>query len=68
MPIGRVELYMYKFYKNDIESGKMNDLQAFKLVGCMFIKMSEIMWIKSEGGYKFFQCYQPFVNMSITVD
>ena len=31
----------------------------------MLIKMSEMMWITSEGGSKFFAGYQPFVNMCV---
>ena len=65
MSIGRVDQYMYPYYKNDIESGRLNDYQAFELAGCMLIKMSEMMWITSEGGSKFFAGYQPFVNMCV---
>ena len=65
MSIGRVDQYMYPYYKGDIESGRMNDYQAFELAGCMLIKMSEMMWITSEGGSKFFAGYQPFVNMCV---
>lgn len=65
MSIGRVDQYMYQYYKEDIESGRMNDFQAFELAGCMLIKMSEMMWITSEGGSKFFAGYQPFVNMCV---
>ncbi|MBO0477165.1 choline trimethylamine-lyase [Vagococcus sp. DIV0080] len=65
MSIGRVDQYMYEYYKNDIDSGRMNDFQAFELSGCMLIKMSEMMWITSEGGSKFFAGYQPFVNMCV---
>ncbi|MFR2716724.1 MAG: pyruvate formate lyase family protein [Anaerococcus obesiensis] len=65
MSIGRVDQYMYPFYKKDIESGRMNDYQAFELAGCMLIKMSEMMWLTSEGSSKFFAGYQPFVNMTI---
>lgn len=65
MSIGRVDQYMYPFYKADIESGRMNDYQAFELAGCMLIKMSEMMWLTSEGSSKFFAGYQPFVNMTV---
>ncbi len=65
MSIGRVDQYMHPFYKNDIESGKMTEYEAFELAGCMLIKMSEMMWITSEGGSKFFAGYQPFVNMCV---
>ena len=65
MSIRRVDQYMYPFYKADIESGRMTDFEAFELAGCMLIKMSEMMWITSEGGSKFFAGYQPFVNMCV---
>lgn len=65
MSIGRVDQYMYPFYKADMEAGRMNDFEAFELSGCMLIKMSEMMWVTSEGGSKFFAGYQPFVNMCV---
>ncbi|HFI0695192.1 TPA: choline trimethylamine-lyase [Streptococcus suis] len=65
LSIGRVDQYMYPLYKRDIEAGRMNDYQAFELAGCMFIKMSEMMWLTSEGSSKFFAGYQPFVNMCV---
>lgn len=65
MSIGRVDQYMYPLYKHDLETGKINTFQAFELAGCMLIKMSEMMWITSEGGSKFFAGYQPFVNMCV---
>ncbi len=65
MSIGRVDQYMYPFYKADLEAGRLTPYQAFDLAGCMLIKMSEMMWITSEGSSKFFAGYQPFVNMCV---
>ncbi len=65
MSIGRVDQYMYPLYKADMEQGRMNDFEAFELSGCMLIKMSEMMWVTSEGASKFFAGYQPFVNMCV---
>ena len=66
MSIGRVDQYMYPFYKADIESGRMTDYEAFELAGCMLIKMSEMMWLTSlKASSKFFAGYQPFVNMCV---
>ena len=65
MSIGRVDQYMYPFFKNDLDSGRLTNHEAFELAGCMLIKMSEMMWITSEGGSKFFAGYQPFVNMCV---
>ena len=65
MSIGRVDQYMYPFYRADIDAGRMTEYEAFDLAGCMLVKMSEMMWITSEGGSKFFAGYQPFVNMCV---
>ncbi len=65
MSIGRVDQYMSPFYKADLEAGRLTPYQAFDLAGCMLIKMSEMMWITSEGSSKFFAGYQPFVNMCV---
>ena len=65
MSIGRVDQYMYPLFKADIESGRLTEYEAFDLAGCMLVKMSEMMWITSEGGSKFFAGYQPFVNMCV---
>lgn len=65
MSIGRVDQYMYPFFKKDIDEGRMTEFEAFELAGCMLIKMSEMMWITSEAGSKFFAGYQPFVNMCV---
>lgn len=65
MSIGRVDQYMYPFYKADIEAGRLTPYEAFDLAGCMLIKMSEMMWLTSEGSSKFFAGYQPFVNMCV---
>jgi formate C-acetyltransferase len=65
MSIGRVDQYMYPFFKADLEAGRLTEYEAFDLAGCMLIKMSEMMWLTSEGGSKFFAGYQPFVNMCV---
>lgn len=65
MSIGRVDQYMYPLFEADLKAGRMNNHEAFELAGCMLIKMSEMMWITSEGGSKFFAGYQPFINMCV---
>lgn len=65
MSIGRADQYLYPFYEADKKEGRMNDFQAFELAGAMLIKLSEMMWVTSEGASKFFAGYQPFVNMCV---
>lgn len=65
MSIGRVDQYMYDLFMADLKSGRMTEYEAFDLAGCMLVKMSEMMWLTSEGASKFFAGYQPFVNMCV---
>ena len=65
MSIGRVDQYMYPFFMADLKAGRLTEYEAFDLAGCMLIKMSEMTWLTSEGGSKFFAGYQPFVNMCV---
>lgn len=65
LSVGRVDQYMYPFYEADKKAGRLNDFMAFELAGNFLIKCSEMMWISSEGGSKFFAGYQPFVNMCV---
>lgn len=65
MSIGRVDQYMYDLFMADLKSGRMTEYEAFDLAGCMLVKMSEMMWLTSEGQSKFFAGYQPFINMCV---
>ncbi|MBM7854177.1 formate C-acetyltransferase [Desulfohalotomaculum tongense] len=63
--IGRLDQYIYPMFKADMEAGRMNKLEAFELLGCFIIKCSEIMWLNSEQGAKYFAGYQPFINCTV---
>lgn len=65
LSVGRVDQYTYPFYEADKKAGRLTDYEAFDIAGCFLIKCSEMMWISSEGGSKFFAGYQPFVNMCV---
>jgi len=65
MSVGRVDQYMYPFYEADRKAGRLTEFEAFEIAGCFLIKCSEMMWVSSAGGSKFFAGYQPFVNMCV---
>lgn len=65
LSVGRVDQYIYPFYEADKKAGRLTDFEAFEIAGCFLIKCSEMMWVSSEGGSKFFAGYQPFVNMCV---
>ncbi|CCO07715.1 choline trimethylamine-lyase [Desulforamulus hydrothermalis] len=63
--LGRLDQYIYPMFKADLEAGRLNKLEAFELLSCFFIKCSEIMWLNSAAGAKYFAGYQPFVNCTV---
>ncbi|AET70797.1 pyruvate-formate lyase [Desulfosporosinus orientis DSM 765] len=63
--IGRLDQYVYPMFKADMEAGRLNKLEAFELMSCFIIKCSEVMWLSSELGAKYFAGYQPFINVTI---
>jgi formate C-acetyltransferase len=65
LSLGRFDQYIYPFYEASMKSGDITEEEAFELMGCFLIKCSEMMWLSSEGGAKFFAGYQPFVNLTI---
>jgi len=63
--VGRLDQYMYPMFQADLETGRINKLEAFELLSCFIIKCSEVMWLSSELGAKYFAGYQPFINCTI---
>ncbi|MDR2845825.1 MAG: choline trimethylamine-lyase, partial [Candidatus Methanoplasma sp.] len=63
--LGRVDQYIYPFYKADIEAGRLTIEEAKDLIGCFLIKCSEMMWLQSLSGAVYFAGYQPYVNMCL---
>ena len=62
---GRFDQYMYPYYKADIEKGIITREEALELIGCTWVKLSEITYLSSNAGAKYYSGYPPFQVMSI---
>ncbi len=65
LSLGRMDQYCYPMYAADIESGRLTREQALELMQSFIIKCSEMMWMSSELGAKYFAGYQPFINLTV---
>ncbi|WP_211827747.1 choline trimethylamine-lyase [Kistimonas asteriae] len=65
LSLGRMDQYCYPMYAADIESGRLSREQALELMQAFIIKCSEMMWMSSELGAKYFAGYQPFINLTV---
>lgn len=63
--LGRLDQYLYPFYQKDIENGVINKEEAFELLGCFFIKCSEVIWYTPSSTANYFAGYMPFINMCV---
>ena len=62
---GRVDQYVYPFYKHDVDSGVITDEEAKELMYCFLMKFNEIPWLLSEFAAKYFAGYIPFLNLCV---
>jgi len=51
---GRIDQYLYKYYRNDIDSGELTHKEAQELFDCYFIKLSHVSYGSHipVGGYR----------------
>ncbi len=62
---GRFDQYLWPFYKQDIDAGRMTREQALELTESFFIKVNEMNIFRSWEGAKFFPGYHMAVNLAI---
>jgi len=58
--MGRLDQYLYPFYKKDKREGKITDKEVQELLECLWIKAAEIIWTLDEESTKYYSGYQPF--------
>ncbi|HXX35180.1 MAG TPA: glycyl radical protein [Thermodesulfobacteriota bacterium] len=61
----RFDQYMFPYFQRDIDKGILTKIQAQELIECLWIKMSENIWLQSKDSAKFFAGYMPFQNLSV---
>lgn len=63
--LGRLDQYLYPFYQKGLEEGTLRQEEAFELLGCFFIKCSEVIWYTPSATATYFAGYMPFINMCV---
>lgn len=62
---GRFDQYMYPYYKEDIEKGKITKVEAQELIEALWLKFSEWVWTISSNTAGFFAGYNQFQNLTV---
>jgi len=62
---GRLDQYLYPFYKNDIESDRINNEIALELLDALFIKFNQIVYMRNAHSAKYFAGFPVGFNITI---
>ena len=63
--LGRFDQYMYPFYRQDLDSGKISADQARDLLTCLWIKCTSMIKLRDEKSSKAFAGFPLFQNITI---
>ena len=62
---GRVDQYLYPFYKADLEEGRLTREEALEIIECLYVKFAENTWFLSKNAAMYFAGYQPYQNITV---
>ena len=63
--LGRFDQYMYPYYEQDMCKGTLTDEKALEFIECLWLKLSEWVWVISSNTAKFFAGYNAFQNLTL---
>lgn len=62
---GRMDKYLYPFYKKDIDNGILNNQKALEIIESFWIKCNEIVYLRNKHSAKFFAGFPIGFNVAI---
>lgn len=62
---GRMDQYLYPYYRRDIDSGVMDDAQALEISECLWLKFNQIVYLRNSHSAKYFAGFPIGFNVAI---
>ncbi len=62
---GRFDQYMYPYYKEDLEGGKITREQAQELIDCIWVKLNDLNKVRDAASAEGFAGYSLFQNLIV---
>jgi len=62
---GRVDQYLYPYYRSDREAGRLDQQSAQELIDCLWVKFAEQCWYLNENSAKYYAGYTAFQNLCV---
>jgi formate C-acetyltransferase len=62
---GRMDDFLYPYYKNDIEKGCLDEQRALEIIECLWLKFNEIVYMRNSHSAKYFAGFPIGFNVAI---
>ncbi|MDR0600009.1 MAG: formate C-acetyltransferase/glycerol dehydratase family glycyl radical enzyme [Treponema sp.] len=62
---GRMDAYLYPYYKRDINAGTLTEARALELIECLWIKFNEIVYMRNRNSARYFAGFPIGFNIVI---
>ena len=62
---GRMDQYLYPYYKNDIEAGSIDDARALDIIESLYIKFNHIVYLRSSSSARYFAGFPIGFNVAV---
>ncbi len=62
---GRMDMFLYPYYKKDIEEGKLTEEKALEIIECLWLKFNEIVYMRNSHSAKFFAGFPIGFNIAV---
>jgi len=62
---GRMDEFLYPYYKRDIHLGKLNNEKALEIIECIWLKFNQIVYLRNSHSAKFFAGFPIGFNIAI---
>lgn len=62
---GRMDQYLYPYYKKDIEEGRITMEQALEIIEALFVKFNQIVYLRSSSSARYFAGFPIGFNIAV---
>lgn len=62
---GRMDQYLYPYYKEDIEKGIISEQDALEIIECLWLKFNQIVYLRNQHSAKYFAGFPIGFNIAI---
>ena len=62
---GRLDKTLYPYYRNDIDSGMLEESEALELIECLWLKFNEIVYLRNAHSAKYFAGFPIGFNICV---